>query len=121
MSGQYIKTSYDNDPLMYGAFVGCVRWALGNDDIMRLYRDDTGDGFQPAKNGIEKMIDLATGNELAFFQRFSDWVEREIFGSPDQVYDNSHSSADPKPPVEADEKSRDANPLGVSAPSAGQE
>lgn len=121
MSGQYIKTSYDNDPLMYGAFVGCVRWALGNDDIMRLYREDTGDGFQPAKNGIEKMIDQATGNELAFFQRFSDWVEREIFGSPDQVYDNSHSSAASQAPLTVDEKTETPFPPASRSSLHGQD
>jgi hypothetical protein len=71
---------------MYGAFVGCVSWALGNPEIMAWFREETGDRFQPAKNAIEQMIDKATGNDLAFLQRFSDWVEVNLFGTPAQVF-----------------------------------
>lgn len=86
MTGQFLKTSYDDDPLMYGFFIGCVRWALGEDAVLQRYREETGDRFQFAKNGIEKMIDQATGNDLAFFQRFADWVEVNLFGTPADVY-----------------------------------
>lgn len=82
-----LKTAYDNDPLMYGFFINCVRWALGSEMVLAEYRKQTGDKFQPAKNHIERMIDQATGNELAFMQRFSDWVEINLFGTPEQVYE----------------------------------
>lgn len=81
-----LKTSYDNDPIMYGFSIGCVRWALGEEKVLEEYRNQTGDGFQPAKNPFEHMIDKATGNDLAFLQRFSDWVEVNLFGTPTQVY-----------------------------------
>jgi len=32
------------------------------------------------------MIDQATGADIAFLQRFSDWVEENLFGSPDQIF-----------------------------------
>lgn len=83
---QYLKTSYDDNPIMYGAFVGCVSWAIGNPEIMAWYREETGDRFQPPKNAIEESIDKATGNDLAFLQRFSDWVEVNLFGTPAQVF-----------------------------------
>lgn len=81
-----LKTSWDNDPLMYPAFIGCLHWALGEDEIMERYREETGDRFTIGRSGIEQMIDGATGADIAFFQRFSDWVEREIFGTPDMVH-----------------------------------
>jgi len=83
---QFLKTSYDNDPLMYGAFVGCVRWALGEPEIMARYREESRDNFEIGVTGLERMVDAATGADLAFFQRFSDWVEVNLFGTPEQVY-----------------------------------
>ncbi|PYE88772.1 hypothetical protein [Phyllobacterium leguminum] len=71
---------------MYPAFMGCVQWALGTDEIIKRYRDETGDKFEFGKSGIEQMVDQATGADFAFFQRFSDWVEREIFGTPEMVH-----------------------------------
>lgn len=85
MTGK-LKTSYDNDPIMYGFFVGCVHWALGNETVLDEYRRQTGDGFQAPQNPFDQMIDKATGNDLAFIQRFSDWVELNLFGTPDDVY-----------------------------------
>lgn len=85
MSGK-LKTSYDDDPLMYGFFIGCVRWALGKPEIMARYQAESGDQFQPALNSIERMIDKVTGNNLAFLQCFSDWVEINLFGTREQVY-----------------------------------
>jgi hypothetical protein len=87
-----LKTSWDNDPLMYPAFIGCVRWALGEAEILKRYRDETGDRYELGRSGIEGMVDQAAGADFAFFQRFSDWVEREIFGTPDDVWEASHDA-----------------------------
>ncbi|WP_273794171.1 hypothetical protein [Brucella intermedia] len=90
---QYLKTSYDDNPIMNGAFVGCVIWALGNPEIMAWYRGETGDQCQPPKNAIEASIDKATGNDLAFLQRFSDWAEVNLFGTPAQVFGSDDHGA----------------------------
>lgn len=81
----HIKTSWDDDPLMYPAFMGCVSWALGNDEVMARFRADTGKTWTPGRTPIERMIDHATGVDLDFFQSFSDWVEANIFGTPDDL------------------------------------
>ncbi|MGO1163509.1 hypothetical protein ACTOV4_16375 [Brucella sp. C7-11G] len=86
MNDQTLKTSYDHDPIMYASFVGCLHWALGDKKIVDRYREETGDNFSPASSPEARMIDQVTGADIAFLQRFSDWVEKNIFGSPDQVF-----------------------------------
>lgn len=39
----HFTTPYDDDPLMLPAFIGCVSWALGNDEIVSRYKMETGD------------------------------------------------------------------------------
>ncbi|MDH0125781.1 hypothetical protein N7376_17400 [Brucella intermedia GD04153] len=86
MSEQTLKTSYDDDPIMFGFFMGCVRWALVEKRVMDEHRKQTGDKFSPASTAEARMIDHATGADIAFLQRFSDWVEENLFGSPDQIF-----------------------------------
>lgn len=86
MSATTLKTSYDDDPIMYAAFVGCLHWALGEKIIVERYREETGDNFAPARSPEARMIDQATGADIAFLQSFSDWVEKNVFGSPEQVF-----------------------------------
>ena len=76
-----LKTSWD-DHYMYPAFIGCVRWALGEPEIMDAYRRETGDNWMPPAILIDKLIDEAAGADFAFCQRFSDWVEENVFGTP---------------------------------------
>lgn len=64
-----ITTPWD-DHYMLPAFLGCVRWALGNDDIVASFRKETG------------------GNLSADFdsmQRFSNWVAENVFGKPEDL------------------------------------
>lgn len=78
-----ITTPWDDDPLMYPAFIGCVSWALGTPEIVAAFREKTGNQWQPARSGLDKMIDKATGVERKFMQEFSDFVADEIFGRPE--------------------------------------
>ena len=86
MSAKTLKTSYDDDPLMYASFVGCLHWALGDKKTVDRYREETGDNFSPASSPEARMIDQATAADIAFLQRFSDWFEKNIFGTPNQVF-----------------------------------
>lgn len=70
-------TPYDSDPLMLPAFIGCVGWALGKDEIVARYKSETGDTLF----GV-----TGAGKPVMFIQRFSDWVAENIFGTPDDVY-----------------------------------
>ena len=67
---------------MLPAFIGCVQWALGEPEVMDAYRRATDDNWLPPKTIVDEMIDKATGADFAFCQRFSDWVEENVFGTP---------------------------------------
>lgn len=74
---EYLTTPYDDDPLMLPAFLGCVRWALGNDELVARYKMETGD----------TLFDIpGAGQAEHFIQRFSDWIAANVFGQPDDVY-----------------------------------
>jgi hypothetical protein len=79
-----LKTSWD-DHYMYAAYVGFLRFALGHEPILKQYRHETGDKWEPGNTGIDQMIDTATGADFAFLQRFSDWAEKAHFGTPDDL------------------------------------
>lgn len=76
-----ITSSWDDDPLMYPAFIACVSWALGEEEIVARSRAETGNNWQVARTPIDRMIDQATGIEREFFQAFASWVEANIFGT----------------------------------------
>lgn len=78
-----ISTPWDNDPLMYPAFIGCVHWALGKDEIVDAFRKKSGNTWQLGRTPIDRMIDRSTGVERDFMQQFSDYVADEIFGRPE--------------------------------------
>ncbi|WP_275790510.1 hypothetical protein [Pararhizobium gei] len=84
MTEPTFTTPWDNDPLMLPAFVGCVSWALGNDEIVARYKMETGDTLF----GIP-----GAGEPAHFVQRFSDWVAENIFGTPDDVYSDGKKGA----------------------------
>ncbi len=77
-----LKTSWDGH-FMLPDFMGCLHWALGDEKTLSAYRKATGDKWTPPKNPAEKMIDQATGADTAFLQRFSYWVEENLFGRPE--------------------------------------
>jgi hypothetical protein len=76
-----LKTSWD-DHYMFPAYVGFLSFALGNAEIVAQFRASTGNLWKPGRNPLEHMIDEATGAELMFLQAFSDFCEREHFGTP---------------------------------------
>lgn len=76
-----LKTSWDGH-YMRQAYIDFLHFALGNDDILKQFREETGILWQPARNGLEKAIDEATGVEFKFLQQFSDWCETRHYGTP---------------------------------------
>jgi len=65
------------------AWLGCLRWALGNDEIMAAFRAETGNTWTPGRSGLEVAIDRATGAEATFFRAFAKWVNENLWGDPD--------------------------------------
>jgi len=72
----------DEGPLMAGAFVGCVRFALGEPELRQQFKDETGQDITALVTGspIDRMIDEATGHDRAVFAAFADWVSVNLWG-----------------------------------------
>lgn len=76
-----LKTSWD-EHYMWKAYIDFLHFALGNDEMVAQFRAETGNMWKPAKNGLGRMIDEATGVEFKFLQQFSDWCEATYYGTP---------------------------------------
>lgn len=69
-------------PLMAEAYLGCVSWALDNDDIKRAFQEETGINLESIANakGEARMIDEATGRTREAVAAFMDFVTRTVWG-----------------------------------------
>jgi hypothetical protein len=73
----------ENTPAyMFDAWVSCLHWALGEDDVIAAFRQDTGIRWTPGKTAIDRMIDGATGADEKFVLAFVDWFNANIWGDP---------------------------------------
>lgn len=68
------------NPIMAGAWLGSVRYALGREDVMAAFRSDTGFHWTPGKSVLDRMVDDATGVPVAFLQAFAKWHNEHIWG-----------------------------------------
>lgn len=69
-------------PYMLPAWLGCVHWAIGDDSIRKLFKEDTGYDVTSlvGRSPIEEMVDQATGRDREVLIRFCDWVTENIWG-----------------------------------------
>jgi hypothetical protein len=73
----------DNTPeYMYDAWVSCLHWALGEDDIVAAFRRDTGIRWTPGKTVLDRMIDQSVGADEKFVMSFVAWFNDHIWGDP---------------------------------------
>ena len=79
-----VTTPWD-DHYMLPAFISCVHWAIGEEEIIERFRKETGCNWKPGKTPLERMIDESTGIDRDFIQKFVNWVADEIFGKPEDV------------------------------------
>lgn len=89
MTEKKLHNPFADDPLHGAAWVGCLRWAAGNPEVIAAYRADTGDAFKPALSGINRMIDEDSGADYAFVCRFAEWVTANVYGSPEDLVEES--------------------------------
>lgn len=82
-----LKTPWDGH-WMYAEYVAFFHHALGVGAYLSAYRAESGNNWEPAETPEARMIDKATGADLAFLQGFSDWIATNIFGTPDDVFGN---------------------------------
>jgi hypothetical protein len=64
------------------AWFGGLSWAIGSPEVMERFRSDTGSKWSPPRSVLGKMIDEATGADVAFIRQFAGWFNENIWGDP---------------------------------------
>lgn len=67
---------------MADAWLGCIHWAIGDPDTLAAFTAVTGKTWAPPRNGLDAMIDKATGNEAEFVRAFVLWANDNVWGDP---------------------------------------
>lgn len=73
------KTPY-GWPYMADPFFGLVSYLITEDWAIDQFEADTGIKYVSPKNGIEAMVDEATGNNKRIAAAFCDWVAETQWG-----------------------------------------
>lgn len=73
----------DTPEYMTPAWLGCISWAIANQDILAAFRAETGERWTPGKSGLERMIDEATGADRHFIEAFIKWANVNVWGPVD--------------------------------------
>lgn len=71
----------DTPAHMAPAWLGCIGWAIKQPEIVESFRAETGNNWRPAKPGIDRMVDEATGAPHAFMVEFIKWANVNVWGS----------------------------------------
>jgi len=75
-----IKPPADTPDYMHGAWAAALSAALGQPEILAQFRADTGNNWKPARSGINRMIDEATGADRTFVEQFVAWFNENVWG-----------------------------------------
>ena len=70
-----------NHDLNRAAWAACLMWAIGEPNVLAQFEADTGLKFTPPRNGIEAMIDKATGHQEAITRKFMEWFNKNVWGA----------------------------------------
>lgn len=73
-----------DDRLMAIAWIGALRYALGNEEMIAAFRAETGNNWTPAKTGFGQVVDAATGAEADFLRQFAVWFNENVWGDPEE-------------------------------------
>lgn len=73
----------DTPPIMFQAWLDCLRWAIGEPEIVAKFRAETGTTWTPGKTPLDRMIDDAGGAERGFVEAFVKWFNVNVWGPVD--------------------------------------
>jgi len=73
---------------MAPAWAGCLRWAVGKQEILDAFAHETGNQWKPGRSGLDRMIDEATGADRKFFEAFVAWFNVNVWGEVDGPEDS---------------------------------
>lgn len=79
----------DTPAYMCPAWLGCIRFALGDESVVRAFREETRNFWEPATTPMDRLVDEATGADWAFLVEFIQWVNVAVWGSLDGPADSS--------------------------------
>ena len=88
--GMKVVPAFAYDPLMMGAWVSCMSWAIGKPEIRDEFKAETGhdiDSIVMAR-GIDRMIDEETGHAREVFAAWSDWATIRFWGTDEDEGSN---------------------------------
>jgi hypothetical protein len=75
----------DKPQYMFDDWVSCLHWSLGEPTIFAAFKADTGLNYNPPRNSIETMIDLASGSQERFLTAYVKWFNANVWGPIDGV------------------------------------
>lgn len=72
----------ESDPVMAAAWAGCVAWAMGQPEFRKQFKEDTGQDLDSlaAAQGIDRMIDEASGRTKSVMFAWCEWVTSNLWG-----------------------------------------
>jgi hypothetical protein len=70
----------DTPEYMFDAWIGCMLWAIGEQDIRERFEVDTGFRWVPPRNALDQMVDDATGFKQQYLEAFIRWANVYIWG-----------------------------------------
>lgn len=71
----------DTPECMAYMWVGCLRFAAGEQGIVKRFEKETGIRYEAPRNGLEAAIDEATGLPQQVAREFILWVNKNVWGS----------------------------------------
>ena len=76
------RIAYPENPIMAGAWVAAVQHAAGHPGMLAAFKEATGRPFLLAapRAPIERMVDEATGADVASINDFIDWFNLAVWG-----------------------------------------
>ena len=74
----------DTPDYMTPAWIGCLRWALSEPEIVAQFREETGNQWTPGRTPIESMIDDSTGVAHDFIVSFVVWFNFNVWGQANE-------------------------------------
>jgi hypothetical protein len=69
-----------DNAIMVMGWLGALHFAMGHEDIVAAFREDTGNRWTPPKNPLDRLIDDATGAGEAFMRAFLPWFNENVWG-----------------------------------------
>lgn len=74
---------HPDNPLMEMAWLDCLHWAIGHDEIRAGFEADTGARWPGPRTPLDRMIDEATGfkfDQEEYFRKFIVWFNENVWG-----------------------------------------